>query len=103
MPKADCICCGFAFTHQLKQNLCNECRKVVDKLETLPPQDPYRDVLSARKAETEAAEKPGKRRAAVVYNKYTPRRAGQYRSDWKWEGLNPNGSLPDSWWESFNR
>ena len=94
-----CICCGSGFRSRVETNLCTSCRDVVKKLEELPPIDPYQDTVKSQKRE-EIEHGLGRLRG-IRYNKYEPRREGQYEKNWKWEGLQDSGALPDSWWESL--
>ena len=108
-----CACCN---TPSVRYDgpgwVCKDCRKVLEELDKLPPRDPYHDVQTSVKEQISVDPDTKKHHGTnktknFVRVEHLPdllRRTNKPRKgkeNWKWEGLNANGSLPDSWWDGL--
>lgn len=107
----NCICCGADSVRVDGPGwVCNDCRNVLDKIDNLPPGDRYFDVqkcftesIAGDEVQHYGSNKTQSHvrleKLPETRNREDVKQKPERNESWKWEGLNPNGSLPDSWWE----
>ena len=85
---------------------CRECIKFIAAFAETVTVEPYADVQKVFESEASADRFENSTQYAVKRARLGKVPLGTARPEkqgnWKWKGLNANGSLPDSWWAQYD-